>query len=299
MAKYCIQKATEFSAQSAAYKREHSLTSIARTHIAQRKYDGCHLVVRVGTDGHTEAFSRTSEEVKSCEHIEEAVKAIFGTGWVVFGEAWAPNTSFPTISGLYRRHAPSPALMFVPYDLVPSGSFAIGVHDVPYLVRMRYLFSKLRAAAQAEDWRYACVMEPEYYNPGSYGNPEQLAVQLCKQGGYDGLILRDPDAHWHKDVAKNGELIKVKPVLSLDLLIVGGKAVQQATKLGGQLTVTYSGVESDVGSGLTQDMCTALMDNPAKYNGRCAEVECLGITADGKLREPRFKGFRFDKVKPD
>lgn len=28
-------------------------------------------------------------------------------------------------------------------------------------------------------------------------------------------------------------------------------------------------------------------------------VESLGLTADGKLREPRFKGVRFDKHEPD
>jgi DNA ligase-1 len=33
--------------------------------------------------------------------------------------------------------------------------------------------------------------------------------------------------------------------------------------------------------------------------GKIVEVECMGITPDGRLREPRFKGIRYDKAGTD
>lgn len=295
MAKYLVQKCAEFDKQSSAFKKEHTLRELERTHIAQAKYDGCHLVVRVAGDGVADCFSRTGEDNLACQHIADAVKRIYGVGWVVFGEVWMENTPFPEISGAFRRHSPQPQLKFVPFDIVPSGSYAIGMHDVPYHLRMKHLYQALRHGRYEGDPFVEC----RYYPPGTYGDPQAIANQLVASGGYDGLILRDLKADWVQGEVKNGEIIKVKPVMSLDLKVVGGKGEQRATKLGGYLTVIYNGIESDVGSGLTQVMCQALLTDSDTYTGMTAEVECLGITEDGKLREPRFKGFRYDKLKPD
>lgn len=288
--KYIIQKATEFSKQKAEFKKLHTLDGLARTHIAQRKYDGCHMVVRMGTDGHIDLLSRTGEDVLSCDHIGEQCQFAFDRGWVIFGEVWREKTPFPEISGMFRRHNPEPTLKFVPYDIVPSGSFALGIHDVPYSLRMKHLYSRLRHAQAG----CPSLVECEYYPPGTYSSPAELACQVVARGGYDGLILRDLDAHWHKAEAKNGELIKVKPVMSLDLRIVEVHK-DKGERTGRDvytLSVEYRGVISKVGSGVPHDI-----GDIARM--QIAEIECMGTTADGKLREPRFKGIRHDKLEAD
>lgn len=295
MAKYCVQKATDYDAQSAKWKAAHpDVNALSKTHIGVRKYDGCHLLVRIGSDGHGEAFSRTGEEVTSCDHIINAVSRVFGLAWVVSGEVWQANVPFPEISGAYRRHAAQPQLMFVPFEIVPSGSYAIGIHDVPFSKRFRHLNGAIATA----NFPGSPIIAADSYLPGTY-HPQDLANKLVAAGGSDGLILRDPDAHWIKDVAKEGEVIKVKPSLSLDLRVVGveeGKG--KMAGMAGALLVTYKGKISKAG-GLDYDTRRSWLAEPDKIIGQIVEVECLGITEDGFLREPRIKAVRFDKLKAD
>jgi DNA ligase-1 len=295
MAKYCVQKATDYESQSAKWKaRNPSIDALAATHLGLRKYDGCHLVVRSSSDGHGEAFSRTEEHSLSCDHIVHAIQRVYGLGWVVFGEVWQEGVPFPEISGAYRRQAPQPQLKFVPFDIVPAGSYAIGIHDVPFSTRFRHLYNTLGR----DNFPGSPLIPIEYFKPGTY-QPQALANKLVAAGGSDGLIMRDLTAHWVKDVAKEGELIKVKPVLSLDLRVVGveegkGKMVGMA----GALLVTYKGKVSKAG-GLDYDTRRAWLAQPEKIIGQIVEVECLGITEDGFLREPRIKAVRYDKITAD
>src|SRR5690606_17449379 len=105
----------------------------------------------------------------------------------------------------------------------------------------------------------------------------------------------DPNAVWFRGDSKVGELIKVKPTLALDLRCVN-YGIETGEKTGRKvvtLVVHYRGVETTVGSGVPHDL------DPYTVAGKIIEVECLGVTEDGKLREPRFKGVRFDKLEPD
>lgn len=299
MPKYNIQAAKEFDDQSAAWRKGHpSLAALERTHLAQRKYDGCNMIVRISSDGHGEAISRTGEQVLSVDHIINDVEEVYGRGWCVMGEVWREDTPFPEISGMYRRHNAEPTLRFVVYDIVPAGSFAIGLHDVPYRTRFSYLVRKLREVAKTapED---SSLIECAYYPPGTYGDPQALANQLVAQGGYDGLVLRDPASWWEAAEARDGQLIKVKPIMSFDLRVVGveeGKG--KMAGMAGKLVLEFRGKQIKAGGG-DYDTRRSWFANPESIIGKIMEVECLGVTEDGSLREPRLKGERFDKLEPD
>jgi len=296
MADYIIQKATEFDKQSAAYKKMHSLDELAHhSHIGQRKYDGCHMVVRTEMPSHGGyAQSRTGELVKSCDHIVQACNAVFGIGWVIFGEVWQLNTKFPEISGAFRRHAPQPQLLYVVYDIVSHSAYEEGYDPVPYDGRMKHLCITLRKLNIID----SPLVEVAYYPPGTYV-PQQLANQLVAEGGYDGLIMRNMNAPWTKGTARDGELIKVKPVMSFDLLVTGVEEGEgKMAGMAGNLVLDYKGKPVRAG-GLDYDTRRAWLSDPSSIIGKIVEVECIGITEDGSLREPRIKGVRHDKLQPD
>lgn len=283
---YINQAPKDFAQQSAAFRKLFSSTDelldIGRW-IIQPKYDGVHVMIH--TEGEGYARTRTGEAVLSVPHlIQEAIKS-FGPGFVVFCEAYMHDQEHATINGAVRRKSPQPDLIGIVYDIVTQSGFDWGCDPNPYEERLSYINTALRGGS-LEAVKFTAFL-PTGMTVMEY------AKDTVASGTFDGIILRDLDAPWRRGAAKEGEVIKVKPILSLDLLVTGHKVEHKPTKLGGYITVTYKGVESNVGSGLTQDILQALTQG-VKAAGRIAEVECMGITPYGKLREPRFKSFRYD-----
>lgn len=285
--KYINQAPKELKAQSAAFKKKWESHDQLVRHgwIIQPKFDGVHVMIH--TDGYVR--TRTGEEVLSAPHLLEQAQQCFGPGHVLFCEAYKFGTPHKDINGAVRRKYQQPNLIGIVYDTVTQEEFDAGASPLLYWQRFDH-------AALCVHGAPSLMVPPEYQFEGD-DSVDKLALEYKNHpvDAYDGLILRDATAPWAAGAAKEGEVIKVKPSLSLDLLVVGHRVEIKPTKLGGAITVVYNGVESDVGSGLTQSILEALTQG-AKAAGRIAEVECLGITPDGKLREPRFKGFRFDTV---
>jgi DNA ligase-1 len=299
MAKYGILKALEHDKLSAATKKKYP-TEQALYEAGwwlQPKYDGCFGMAYIGTDN-DRMLSRTGEDyTKSCGHILKELKDAMidarGIGFypqVFLGEVWQPidEAAFPAISGKFRRQRPSPELRFMVNDLLHTDLHT----SVPYSTRYADMLSIL-----GDDFGPAWKVQAATFR--RYDTcPEDVmkyALGLQGSGGYDGAILRDPDAGYSIAEAKLGEIVKVKPTLSLDLPIVeieeavGGKTGRAVYTI----AVEYRGVRTDVGSGMPHSLTKDFV------LGAIVEIECLGITADGKLREPRFKGVRHDKLESD
>lgn len=291
---YINQAPREFAKQSAAFKKAHpSLDSLRSSeYTMQPKYDGCHLIVHLPVGATPRAFSRTGEPVRSVDHIVAQMLEVFGSGWTIFGEAYAFGLSFPEISGNFRQHNPAENLCFMAFDAVPSSAFDLGLYyPTPYRERL----DALRRAVKAVGTRSPdIIVTPDL----PLDNPTGFAVTLKKQGGYDGAIVRRSDAGWQAGDSKHGEVIKVKPVESLDLRVRGwflGKG-KHSNRAGG-IYVEYDGVQTAVGTGFTDDERSIIAQGTR--DGAIAEVEFMGFTEDGALREVRFKGWRYDKLKAD
>lgn len=282
-----IQKATEWDKQSAAFKKVRPLDTLHQTHWAQPKYDGCHMLIDTTA---RRAFSRTNETVRSCDHLIKKCVDLFGQGWIVQGEAYMQDTPFPFISGKYRQHAPWEPMEYVVYDALPRAAFAVGRDGSPYYTRFEALDIALYTCDQGEGQVWlADTCE-------ALGTDVQAkANEYVKQGGYDGLILRDPNAIWVAGPSRNGEIVKVKPSVTLDLR-VGAVIVDVGTKTGRNvytIVVDYRGAMTTVGSGIPHK----LEDVPQP--GQIVEVECMSVNPNNTLREPRFKAIRHDKDQPD
>lgn len=288
-----IMKAVEFDKLSAKTKRHWGSVQamVDAGWLVQDKYDGCFGMAIMKADGNHQMLSRTGETVRSCDHILRELaqaaddRAMCWDDFVVLGEVWHPVIGFPTISGKFRRHSAAVDLQFAACDLLaPSLETAI-----PYHERFAQL-SKLLPEMEGAMTFVARCMER---NPPN--DVAQYARDLQAIGGYDGAIVRDPDAGYTIGLVKNGEIVKVKPLLSLDLKVaevteaVGGKTGRAVYTL----TVLYKGVRTEVGSGMPHSS----LDLPSV--GDIVQIDSLGLTEDGKLREPRFIGIRHDKTEPD
>lgn len=281
MAEYIIQKAVEPS--KVVKSRRLRLEDMAVMYEAQPKYDGCCAVIRVD-DG--EAFSRTGEPNKALGGIIRELRTFPQlAGTVVIGEAWHPELPFNEISGAFRRFTESNRLILVIHDVIPKAEFHRGFDATPYRVRMG-----LTRGVCSPRVRVTNRMEP-----GSYGDPQTVCNALVDHGGFDGLILRDPEGTWTRGSGTTGEIIKIKRKLSFDLRVVGtwpGEGRHEGRI--GSLIVDFRGKTLRVGTGLS-DADRELDD----WIGQIVEVEAMDYSSDGLLREPRLKGRRYDKLEPD
>lgn len=274
--------------QCAAFKKQHpTLGDLpADEYIMMPKYDGCLAIVV--PDGQGYVLTRTGELITSIPHVLAQAREML-PGYVIFGEVYKFDTPFKDISGSFRRHAPQDDLMLVAFDAVPLADWLAGKCDESYKARLARLLNA---------WHAYPIPAVEVAPWGDAVDSQRFANVLVKAGGYDGAILRRADAGWRVGASKNGEAIKVKPVQSLDLECVGwfpGKG-KHAGRAGG-ISVVYKGVCTDVGTGFT-DAERALIFSGGVEDA-VAEVAFMGFTEAGKLREPRFKGWRFDKDQPD
>ena len=300
-----FMKAVEYDKLPARFKKLYKFEDMQRLgYWLQRKYDGCFVkaVVNCATE-RCDLFSRTGEVVRSMDHVKPALiemqrhmrPSSIDHAWdnvTFYGEAWYEGAEFPTISGDFRRQSNSPRLQFVVNDAVKEWD-----REAPYTARHAAIYmSGIPMHVPTAETPKAPVFGALTYRAGAWsGNAAVFARLWQAQGGYDGAILRNPGTVYTPGLVKHGEIIKVKPLLSLDLK-VHGIYTEQGEKTGRTvytIEVIYNGVVTRVGSGMPHDRS----DIPDI--GRIAQIDCLGVTADGKLREPRFIAARYDKEEPD
>lgn len=278
---YIIHKAVEIA--KVKKKLQKTVEEYSATYWSFRKYDGCCAILM---DGKT--FSRTGEEYQCLNDISEYLLAE-APSYVFIGEAWWPGKDqFNLISGAFRRQQRNDDLLFIIHDIIPREDFDRGRCDIPFKDREgdhAYLDGLYNGRVQlAQGW-----------GAGDYGNAQSKCNELVDEGGYDGLILRDPDAGWAVGAGTDGAIIKIKRKLSFDLKVlevntaIGGKTGRTVYKL----VVEFQGLRLGVGSGLPHDPA----DVPVV--GDIVEVEAMDYSSDGLLREPRYKGIRHDKLQPD
>lgn len=272
--------------QCAAFKKKYPRLDDLPSddYVMMAKYDGCLAIITPNG-----VITRTGEAISSIPQCrEDAAKLL--PDHVIFGEVYKFDTPFKEISGAFRRHKPQPNLFVMVFDAVPFDDWKAGKCDKPYIERYTALKDAwLRTTTPS------LIVAPAL----DLGAPQGFANAMVRKGGHDGAIIRRKDAPWTKGASKNGEAIKVKPVRSLDLEVHGwfhGKG-KHAERAGG-ITVLYRGVQTDVGTGFT-DREREEIASAGEAPCGIAEVEFMELTADGKLREPRFKGWRYDKHTPD
>ena len=297
-----IQKAVEYNKVSAKLRKQFPrVESLVHdgTYCWQPKYDGIHCIIDTTNRC---AFTRENTPLPAIQHVVDYLSTACGTGRVFQGEVWLPGVAFKDISGAARRQYLQPQLGVVLYDLHPASAFYQGRNNQSYSYRRGGLLIELAKVSGNP-----LIRAGESYTVADppIGGWQVLAQEYVRRGGYDGLILRDRNAPWEAGLARNGELIKVKPSVTLDLRcngVIQGEG-KHAGKLGA-ISVGLNGVNSCVGTGFSDEerellwrgACDNTANNPI---GQIVEVEAMCVNTNGTLREPRFKCIRWDKKKGD
>lgn len=294
---YIVHKAIEPSNLSAK-----ALKAIAgEDRVLSPKYDGCHAVFLFNDGVLSGVRSRDDKPVRSMQHIADNLLTCYP--WLtegqraVCGEAWMLGADFEDISGAFRRHSAQPELSFVPFDTVywrldqPSGRPVLA-SNIPYDCRIDLL---------ANGNFVGGVVRPSYRIIG--GTEEQimaLAVKEAKSlkaaGGYDGAMLALRFGTYTTGSGVGGEFLKVKPLMSETYTVartepaIGDKTGKNTLAL----VVLHNGKEQKVSTGLLQAAIDDYVLNPNHIVGQRIEIEFMGITNGGMLREPRYKGIRTD-----
>ena len=117
--------------------------------------------------------------------------------------------------------------------------------------------------------------------------------------GNEGVILKRLDAPYSPG-KRNADVLKIKEELSVDLIVIGVvRGVGKYSGTLGKLLVQDSKGRQHKISGMTDLQRTAWWHSPELIVGRVVEVRAMKLLDNGSLREPRFKGIRYDKTVED
>ncbi|WWO60247.1 ATP-dependent DNA ligase [Xanthomonas phage SB3] len=306
--KVCTHKPVELDAVLKKVRKD--VDARLASYVVQPKYDGCHMIAVVeGRDIElVTLFSRTGEEVKSLDHIRQALATFpHVANGVYIGEAWEEGECFDTINGNFRRKsAQAPGMQFVIFDYLTLEEYASGRSDVGYAERVKRMpqmmhnivdettdvpmSGKLTAKVERPPIRMA-------WSEGVAGKLDGTALQWAQtykdsHGPYDGIILRDPYGTWTCGTGKTGEIIKVKPRPDFDLVVTDVRS-ETGEKTGRDV---YS-IEVELPNGKRQFVGSGV---PHKFSevptiGDIVQVSCMKLTKNGLMREPVYERLRDDK----
>lgn len=138
----------------------------------------------------------------------------------------------------------------------------------------------------------------------SYEAAKKKAVEEIFPRGGEGLVCRDPFAHWIAG-ARHEEMIKIKEKLSFDVTVVGyctGKEGSKYEDVLGKLLVAFRAFGKPDGepllipiSGMTDAQRKLWIKQPELIVGATVKMDAKSYTETGNLREPRYKETRNDK----
>ena len=131
------------------------------------------------------------------------------------------------------------------------------------------------------------------------GTGKKEAMELldtAKKNDWEGLVLRYSSSVYEKIRSKN--FVKLKPMSSIDLKIIGYKEHKHKNKLG-SFIVDYKGNQVSVGSGYTDEERVDFWNNKEEMIGKIIEIQFMDFSEDKEgnksLRLPVFLRLREDK----
>lgn len=275
---------------------------LAGSKLVEVKLDGVRVITVVWPDGRVLQFSRNGKELVNFEHIKNQMALTAGhydVPMVFDGEVM--SSSFQDLMKQVHRKSDvqSGDAVLNLFDILPLEDFEEGICTTPQHLRSQTLVGWYNHNTGRLP-NVSVLHQREVDLDTEEGQAEFRAInQQAVAGGYEGIMIKDPDAAY--ECKRTTAWLKLKPFIEVSLEVVDfeeGTGRNQG-RLG---AIICEGVDDDrrirvnVGSGFSDSDRDSYWAGRNKLSGSIAEVRADAITQnqDGSysLRFPRFLRFR-------
>ena len=273
------------------------ITSLGEGYVFEQKYDGLRATAS-WQNGLFRLMSRTGRDITDPWLELQLTAGNIDGPLLLDGEIVAESGSFDEVNARSRRKAISLEAIreqkakYVAFDILLHPTEG-DVRHLPYTERRKLLC--------------ALPLPPRFEVSLASANPE--FYDQLKALGAEGVIAKRTSSRYASGYSPNW--IKYKAKASVTCIAIGyqpgnGSRAHMGAALLGLIDGGQVLPVGKAGSGFTQETSTHLVEliTAAAESGSLEkfpviEVECLGITKAGKLRQPVFKGFRTDRSPMD
>lgn len=266
--------------------------------LASAKLDGIRALVKEGT-----VLSRSLKPIPN-DYVQSLFKHLeHFDGELIVGDPTSKTCYRDTVSGVMSKDG-EPDVKFFAFD--HSGAIT-----APYILRCRGMFSKPYNKR---------IIPLNQHHVTCLDTLLELEAKLLDQG-YEGLILRDPNAPYKfgRSTVREGYLLKLKRFTDAEFEVVGfeermhngneattnelGRTKRSSHKenktgrgdLGALIVRTAEGLVFNVGTGFDDAQRAEIWTNQAKYQGAWAKVKFFAIGMKDAPRHPVFLGWRDER----
>jgi len=278
--------------------------------IIENKYDGVRCLAVVNKNKVT-YYTRNGKEINP-KVIPDEVHNILNVpelqGLVFDGELM--STTFQELMHLLHKKYEIEVkdIYYAIFDVIPFDEFIKGESTKTLIERKLQLTELTR---ELPDFFWAEQIQLIDYNEVNLKQEDgegQAAKSLhyytteAVKYQFEGIIVKDKNSLWR--ATRSNDWLKIKPFVEKSLAVID--IVEGTGKNEGRLgNLVCEGIDTgqlintNVGSGFTDEQRQEIWDNKDKYMGLIAEVrgDCVTEMIDGKhsIRFPRFKGWRGSK----
>ena len=265
--------------------------------LASPKLDGIRAIVRDGV-----VYSRSNKPIPN-KHVQ----SLFGhlntlDGELIVGLPTAKDCYTQTTSHVMSQDKADFPVTFYVFDCVRD----VGAN---YICRQRWL-------TEACENTFAGVNVLEQVDIRHIDELLQYEND-CLEDGYEGLILRDPNAPYKmgRSTVNEGYLLKLKRFVDAEAVVIGfeermhngneatvselGRTKRSSHKAGksgrgdlGALVCRYEGIEFNVGTGFSDDERARIWQDQTGHLGRIVKFKYFPVGVKEAPRHPVFLGWR-------
>ena len=303
--KYADYAIPVFGCQLAHDSANHE-TKVAGKKLIEVKLDGVRVITIVRADGRVDMFSRNGKELANFPHIAEQISSVIkqkgsskSMDVVLDGEIM--SSSFQDLMKQVHRkdNVEAGDAILNLFDVLPLEDFEKGIYNKDQTTRSSMV--KFWVEQNQHLIPSVTYVANELVDLDTEEGKQRFKEinQRAVDGGYEGIMIKDPDAGY--ECKRSVAWLKLKPFIEVSLAVVG---VEEGTgknvgKLGAFIVEGIDDgktIRTNVGSGLTDNMRECFWEAADELIGNIVEVRADAITQnqDGtySLRFPRFKGFR-------
>lgn len=299
--KYAKYSIPIFSCQLAHDSANHE-SKVSGKKLIEVKLDGVRVITIVYPDGRVDQYSRNGKELVNFPHVKEQfARTVTGVTEPVVFDGEIMSGSFQDLMKQIHRKSDAQAQDAVlnVFDILSLKDFESGKSKRTQTERSAKLLAwKDLWSDETPNIHVVGQVLVDLDTPEGQKRYREINAQAIA-GGYEGIMLKDPDAGY--ECKRSVAWLKLKPFIEVSLTVVG---VEEGTgKNVGRLgAFIVEGVDdgktirTNVGSGLTDDQRIEFWKSKEDCVGMVAEVRADAITQnqDGtySLRFPRFLRFR-------